>query len=67
MRADLRSRNGLIDAVRGVDCVLHLAASKSGDIYAQLGGTVVATENLLWAMEQAGVKSIVGHQLDVGL
>jgi 2-alkyl-3-oxoalkanoate reductase len=60
VRADLRSRNGLVDAVRGVDAVLHLAASKSGDIYAQLGGTVVATENLLWAMEQAGVKQIVG-------
>jgi 2-alkyl-3-oxoalkanoate reductase len=60
VRADLRSRDRLTDAVRGVDCALHLAASKSGDIYAQLRGTVVATENLLWAMEQAGVKQIVG-------
>jgi nucleoside-diphosphate-sugar epimerase len=57
--ADLRSRRGLIEAVSGVDAVLHLAAAKSGDVYAQYGGTVVATENLLWAMDQASVKHIV--------
>lgn len=58
-RVDLRSKDRLAEAVRGVDCVLHLAASKAGDMYAQYGGTVVSTENLLWAMEQAGVGSIV--------
>src|SRR6185436_6696474 len=57
--ADLRKRKGLADAVRGVDAVLHLAAAKAGDMYAQYGGTVVATENLLSAMEEAGVKRIV--------
>jgi len=57
--ADLRSRRGLVEAVAGVDAVLHLAAAKSGDVYAQYGGTVVATENLLWAMDQAGVRRIV--------
>ena len=57
--ADLRSRRGLVEAVAGVDAVLHLAAAKSGDVYAQYGGTVVATENLLWAMDQAGVPRIV--------
>ena len=57
--ADLRKRKGLADACRGVDAVLHLAASKSGDMYAQYGGTVVATENLLAAMEEAGIKRIV--------
>lgn len=56
---DLRSRRGLVEAVSGVDAVLHLAAAKSGDVYAQYGGTVVATENLLWAMEQANVRHIV--------
>jgi len=57
--ADLRRRNGLADAVRGADAVLHLAASKAGDMYAQYDGTVVATENLLSAMEEAGVNRIV--------
>jgi nucleoside-diphosphate-sugar epimerase len=57
--ADLRKRKGLADAVRGVNAVLHLAAAKAGDIYAQYAGTVVATENLLSAMEEAGVKRIV--------
>ena len=57
--ADLRSRRGLVDAVAGVDAVLHLAAAKGGDVYAQYGGTVVATENLLWAMTEAKVSRIV--------
>ncbi|MDB5295080.1 MAG: Epimerase [Phycisphaerales bacterium] len=57
--ADLRRRKGLADACRGVDAVLHLAAAKAGDMYAQYGGTVVATENLLAAMEEANVRRIV--------
>jgi glycosyltransferase involved in cell wall biosynthesis/nucleoside-diphosphate-sugar epimerase len=57
--ADLRSRRALPEAVAGVDAVLHLAAAKAGDVYAQYGGTVVATENLLWAMDQADVRRIV--------
>src|SRR5687768_2744474 len=59
VQADLRSRRGLVDAVAGCDAVLHLAAAKSGDIYAQYAGTVVATENLLAAMTEAGVRRIV--------
>lgn len=59
VRADLRSRNGLTDAVRGVDSVIHLAAAKSGDVYTQYAGTVVATENLLAAMTEAGVNRMV--------
>lgn len=58
-RGDLRSRRGLAELVRGVDCVLHLAAAKSGDLYAQYAGTVVATENLLAAMTEAAVHRIV--------
>ncbi len=57
--ADLRSRNDLATVVEGVDAVLHLAAAKTGDLYAQLAGTVLATENLLWAMTEAGVSHIV--------
>ena len=59
IRADLRSKRGLVEAVAGVDAVLHLAAAKSGDIYQQLAGTVIATENLLSAMDEAGVRRIV--------
>ncbi|HEX4796930.1 MAG TPA: NAD-dependent epimerase/dehydratase family protein [Humisphaera sp.] len=59
VKADLRSRRGLTDAVSGVDAVLHLAAAKSGDLYAQYAGTVVATENLMAAMTEANVRRIV--------
>lgn len=62
VRADLRARTGLAVALSGVDAVLHLAASKAGDMYAQYAGTVVATENLLGAMAAAGdgPKRIIG-------
>lgn len=59
VRVDLRSRRGLVEALAGVDGVLHLAAAKAGDMYAQYAGTVVATENLLAAMDEAGVRRIV--------
>lgn len=59
VRADLRSRNGLTEAVRDVDSVIHLAAAKSGDVYSQYAGTVVATENLLAAMTEAGLHRMV--------
>jgi nucleoside-diphosphate-sugar epimerase len=59
VRADLRSPACLTDAVRGVDCVIHAAAAKAGDVYTQYAGTVVATENLLRAMTEAGVRKIV--------
>ena len=58
-RADLRCKDGLAQAVAGVDAVLHTAAAKEGDLYTQLAGTVVGTENLLEAMSQAGVERIV--------
>lgn len=59
VKADLRSRRGLAEGVAGADAVLHLAAAKSGDLYAQYAGTVVATENLLAAMTEANVRRIV--------
>jgi nucleoside-diphosphate-sugar epimerase len=58
-RADLRRRNGLAAIVAGADAVLHVAAAKTGDLYAQFAGTVVATENLLAAMDQSGVDKII--------
>jgi nucleoside-diphosphate-sugar epimerase len=60
VRSDLRAKQGLGEAVSGVDAVLHLAAAKTGDVYAQLAGTVVATENLLEALTEAGGARIVG-------
>jgi nucleoside-diphosphate-sugar epimerase len=57
--ADLRSANSLAEALEGVDGVIHAAAVKGGDIYAQFAGTVVGTENLLAAMQNAGVCRLV--------
>jgi len=59
-RIDLRSRRGLVEALAGIDAVIHTAAAKSGDLFAQLAGTVLATENLIAAMNEAGVNRIVG-------
>jgi nucleoside-diphosphate-sugar epimerase len=58
VRADLRSRRGLVEAVTGIDTVVHVAAAVSGDFYGQFAGTVMATENLLLAMEEAQVNRI---------
>lgn len=57
---DLRSRTGLVESLAGVDSVVHLAAAKAGDFYTQFAGTVTATENLLEAMDDAGVHQLVG-------
>jgi nucleoside-diphosphate-sugar epimerase len=59
VRVDLRRKDGLVEAVRGVDAVLHLAAAKAGDFYTQFAGTVIATENLLDAMVQAQVLRLI--------
>jgi nucleoside-diphosphate-sugar epimerase len=59
VRADLRDRRVDRALFDGIDVVIHLAASKSGDLYEQLGGTVLATENLLGAMREAGLSKIV--------
>lgn len=59
VRQDLRSRRGLVESLAGADAVIHLAAVKSGDFYDQFAGTVIATENLLWAMAAAEIKQLV--------
>ena len=59
IRIDLRRKDGITDAVRGVDAVLHLAAVKDGDFYSRFAGTVIATENLLDAMIEANVLRLV--------
>ena len=59
VRQDLRSRRGLPEALTDADAVIHLAAVKGGDFYDQFAGTVIATENLLWAMKVQGVRQLV--------
>lgn len=59
IRIDLRSKKGIVDAVRGVDAVIHLAAAKEGDFYSRFAGTVIATENLLDGMIEASVLRLV--------
>ncbi|MEO1589837.1 MAG: NAD(P)-dependent oxidoreductase [Cyanobacteria bacterium J06632_22] len=59
VRQDLRSRRGLSEALAPADAVIHLAATKAGDFYTQFGGTVLATENLLSAMADVGLKKLV--------
>lgn len=59
VRIDLRRRAGIETYLEGVDAVIHLAAAKAGDFYAQFGGTVLATENLLSAMTAVGLKRLV--------
>ncbi|NEP17865.1 MAG: NAD(P)-dependent oxidoreductase [Leptolyngbya sp. SIO4C1] len=59
VRLDLRRRADIPAALADTEAVIHLAAAKSGDFYAQFAGTVVATENLLAAMAEANVKRLV--------
>ena len=59
VRHDLREREGLTDAVSGVDAVVHCAASMGGDEDEQESVTVDGTTNLLSAMSEAGVRHIV--------
>ncbi|MEM8806929.1 MAG: NAD(P)-dependent oxidoreductase [Cyanobacteria bacterium P01_G01_bin.38] len=59
VKLDLRKRSGIAESLESVDAVIHLAATKAGDFYAQFAGTVVATENLLAAMTETGTKRLV--------
>ena len=58
-RLDLRSTEGLSEALRDVDLVVHAAAVKAGDRDEQFEGTVATTQNLFAAMREAGVARIV--------
>lgn len=59
VKLDLRKRSGIAEALKGIDAVVHLAASKAGDFHTQFAGTVIATENLLAAMTETGTKRLV--------
>ncbi|NJL48525.1 MAG: NAD(P)-dependent oxidoreductase [Leptolyngbyaceae cyanobacterium SM2_5_2] len=57
--ADLAKPDSLATMLLGIDCVIHLAASKSGNFDDAYQGTVVTTNHLLSAMEQARVWRLV--------
>ena len=56
---DLSGGSKLIEALKGVECVIHLAAARTGDADAQFEATVRATERLLAAMQEALVWRMV--------
>jgi 2-alkyl-3-oxoalkanoate reductase len=58
-RLDLCHSEGLAEALCGVDAVIHLAAAMTGDFNNQYANTVVATQNLLYAMVEAGVFRLI--------
>lgn len=59
VRLDLRSSQGLIEALQGVDKVIHLAAVKGGDFYDRFAGSVLTTENLIRSMVSAQILDLV--------
>lgn len=60
VHTDLRLTGAVAKTLTDVDVVIHLAATKAGDFYTQFSGTVVATESLLNAMKEVGLKNLVG-------
>lgn len=58
-RLDLRNSDGIADALKEVEAVVHLAVAKEAALDAQLAGTVRATGNLLDAMAQERVTRLV--------
>ncbi|MEL7476627.1 MAG: NAD(P)-dependent oxidoreductase, partial [Cyanobacteria bacterium J06555_12] len=56
---DLRTGDGLAEALENIDAVIHLAAAKSGDRATQFADTVTATQTLLSEMERAGVNRLI--------
>jgi UDP-glucose 4-epimerase len=58
-RGDLRRAETLVEAMQGIDAVIHLAASVVGDDDTQFLNTVVGTENLLEAMARGRASRLV--------
>jgi nucleoside-diphosphate-sugar epimerase len=56
---DLRDARRLEKLLDGIDAIIHLAAAKSGDLYEQFGGTVLATENLLKYLSGEKIRQFV--------
>lgn len=58
-RADLLDRDAVRVALRGVDAVIHCAASLTGGVEAQQRDTVEATRSLIASMHDEGVRRLV--------
>ena len=58
-RSDLRSGAGLDEALADVDVVIHLAACVAGSDEERFASTVVGSEKLIAAMEEAGTTRLV--------
>lgn len=58
VQGDLRHRSGWEQSLAGCDAVIHLAAA-FGDFHSQFASTVIGTERLLQAMDEAGVTRLV--------
>lgn len=58
-RVDLRKREGLAEAVAGIDVVIHAATVMRGSRATQYEGTVCTTQNLLEAMAAVDVTRLV--------
>lgn len=58
-RADLRSEEGLLEMLIGIDAVVHSALSKQGGRFGSLAANLVGTENLLKAMQLTHVSRLV--------
>lgn len=58
--ADLRAGAPLDQDLDDVDVVIHLAAVTTGDLPAQLSGTVRTTEHLLSELRRSAVRRVVG-------
>jgi 2-alkyl-3-oxoalkanoate reductase len=56
---DLCRVEGLVEALHGVDAVIHLAAAMVGNFNTQYANTVTATQNLLDAMVEAEVFRLI--------
>lgn len=59
VRLDLLQRSEIVEALQGVNAVIHLAAAKTGDFQTQFATTVTATENLLQGMVEANVLRLI--------
>ncbi len=58
-RGDLRAPAGLLEALEGVDVIVHLAAGTSGSDDVQFTASVVATEKLLEVVAKSSVRRFV--------
>jgi 2-alkyl-3-oxoalkanoate reductase len=59
LRGDLRQKGAWVGQVQSPEAVLHLAAGTSGDLPEQFASSVIATENLLTALDPKRLRRFV--------